>query len=86
MDASLQHFNAVKSAIGITGSYQDDTIMQYIEEVIGFLTDAGVPSSRITSGIIARGVSDLWDYGSGTGTLSPYFVQRATQLALKKGG
>lgn len=76
----------VKAAIGVTGSYQDATIQQYIDEVTAFLRDAGVSSSNITSGVIARGVSDLWDYGSGTGTLSPYFMRRAAQLALKKGG
>lgn len=75
----------VKAAMGITGTYQDATLQQYINEVTAFLVDAGVSSSNITSGIIARGVSDLWDYGSGTGTLSPYFLQRATQLALKGG-
>jgi hypothetical protein len=73
----------VKKAIGVEGEYQDDTISSYIEEVKAFLVDAGVPESRITVGIVARGVSDLWSYGAGEGKLSQYFMQRAAQLSLK---
>ncbi len=74
----------VKNALGITGDYQDDTLTEYINEVMGFLTDAGVTANNITSGIVARGVSDLWNYGSGEGQLSQYFIQRATQLSYKR--
>lgn len=75
----------VKSALGITGDYQDETISEYIAEVCAFLTDAGVKSSDITAGVVARGVSDLWSYGSGNGKLSEYFMQRAAQLSYKGG-
>lgn len=74
---------AVKKALGIQGTYQDDTLTQYIAEVVDFLEGAGVKRANITAGIVARGVSDLWDYGAGDGKLSPYFVQRATQLSYK---
>jgi hypothetical protein len=80
-DEMLSH---VKNAIGVTGDYQDDTLKEYINEVIAFLNDAGVPSSKITPGIVARGVSDLWNYGAGEGKLSSYFMVRATQLSLKR--
>ena len=77
----------VKSNLGITGTYQDTTIQGWIDEVKQFLLEGGVPQSIIdaetSAGVIARGVADLWDYGSGNGSLSPYFYQRATQLALK---
>ena len=73
----------VKTALGITGTYQDATIQLYIDEVVAFLNDAGVATAMITSGIVARGVSDLWNYGAGEGKLSSYFIQRASQLALK---
>lgn len=73
----------VKSALGITGDYQDATLQEYFDEVVEFLTDAGVSASNITSGIVARGVSDLWNYGAGDGQLSTYFMQRATQLSYK---
>ena len=75
----------VKASLGITGTYQDTTIEEYINEVKQFLLDGGVPKSVVESdtsvGIITRGVADLWNYGSGGTSLSPYFLQRATQLA-----
>lgn len=70
----------VKTALGITGSYQDATIQGYIDEVVDFLKSSEVPEKDITAGTVARGVADLWNYGSGDGKLSPYFMQRATQL------
>lgn len=74
----------VKQGLGITGEYQDSTLTVYYNEVIDFLKDAGVSASNITSGIVARGVSDLWNYGAGDGKLSEYFMQRATQLSYKR--
>ena len=73
----------VKSALGIQGEYLDTTLTQYINEVVDFLVEAGVKSAYITVGIVARGVSDLWNYGAGDGRLSEYFMQRATQLSFK---
>ena len=74
----------VKNALNITGDYQNATLQVYFDEVVAFLVDAGVAQSNITSGIVARGVADLWNYGGADGKLSPYFLQRAAQLALKK--
>jgi hypothetical protein len=82
--ADAQMLAKVKTALGITGEYLDDTLSEYIEEVMDFLADAGVKPSNITTGIVSRGVSDLWNYGAGDGKLSPYFMQRATQLSYKK--
>lgn len=78
----------VKADLGMTGnSYNDDTLTGYIAEVKQYLLDAGVAQSVVdaesSAGVISRGVSDLWNYGSGGATLSPYFMQRAIQLALK---
>ena len=73
----------IKDALGITSTYQDDTLQVFMDEVIEFIKDAGVKESNITAGLVARGVSDLWDYGSGTGKLSPYFMQRCAQLAYR---
>ena len=73
----------VKSALGITGTYQDATLTVYINEVTDFLKDAGISSEKITSGLVARGVADLWNYGGAEGKLSEYFMQRAAQLSLK---
>ena len=77
----------VKKSLGITGSYQDNTIQEYINEVKQYLIDGGVLREVVdhptSAGIIARGVSDLWNYGSGGTSFSPYFLQRAIQLSNK---
>lgn len=73
----------VKNALGITGNYQDTTLQIYFDEVVAFLVDAGVSQGNITKGIVARGVSDLWNYGGAEGKLSAYFLQRAAQLSYK---
>ena len=71
----------VKNALGITTDYQDTTLQIYITEVLSFLHNAGVSDENITSGLVARGVSDLWNYGAGEGKLSQYFIQRAIQIS-----
>lgn len=73
----------VKAALGIVGDYQDTTLQVYFDETVEFLKDAGVSEANITAGVVARGVSDLWNYGAGDGKLSPYFIQRAAQLSYK---
>ncbi len=74
----------VKNALGIVGDYQDDTLQVYFDEVIDFLNNSGVAEANITAGLVARGVSDLWNYGDGDGKLSSYFLQRATQLSYRR--
>lgn len=77
----------VKTSLGITGDFQDDTLTCYINEVKEFLLDSGVKpeiiNSESSAGIITRGVADLWNYGAGNAELSPYFMQRAAQLSFK---
>ena len=73
----------VKTALGITGDYQDSTLQIYVDEVVEFLMDAGVTQKNISSGIVARGVADLWNYGGAEGKLSDYFMKRAVQLSYK---
>jgi hypothetical protein len=86
-DAEL--LTEVKKRIGITGDYQDDTLTGHIRDVKDFMQDAGVSEEVMQTtkiiGAVTRGVSDLWDYGSGNGEFSPYFFQRVTQLAYKGG-
>lgn len=86
-DAELLTY--IKSALGITGEFQDDTLTVYVEEVKAFMKDAGVEENIINSaaavGCISRGVSDLWNYGSGNAKLSEYFLQRVMQLRLTTG-
>jgi hypothetical protein len=75
---------SVKTALGITGSFQDETIKIYMYEVLEYLSDAGVSAETLMSpsivGVVVRGVSDLWNYGSSGGKLSEYFMQRVCQL------
>lgn len=73
----------IKTNLGITGTFQDSTIQGWIDEAKAFLIDGGVLEENITAGIVAIGVKDLWNYGSGDGSFSLYFIQRATQLAYK---
>lgn len=78
---------SVKRALNITGTYQDDTLMVYIKDVKYYMADAGVREDIINSeasvGVIARGVSDLWNYGNGSTTFSQYFYQRVIQLVAR---
>lgn len=77
----------VKRALNVTGTYQDDTLTVYIKDVKYYMADAGVREDIIDSeasvGVIARGVSDLWNYGNGSTTFSEYFMQRVIQLVAR---
>lgn len=77
----MASFSEVKAALGILDNYQDAILQPYYDEVLSYLKNAGIAESKITSGVVARGVADLWNYGSGEGKLSPYFYERATQLS-----
>lgn len=78
---------AVKTGLGLAGNDNfDATLNIYITDTKNYLKMAGVKESVINSessaGVITRGVADLWNYGSGGTALSPYFKERAAQLAL----
>jgi hypothetical protein len=73
----------IKAALNITGDYQDATLQIYMDDVMGFLEEAGVNPANVSAGLVARGVADLWNYGAGDGRLSTYFRQRAAQLSYK---
>jgi hypothetical protein len=77
----------VKTALGISGEYQDDILTFYIEEVIEELVDGGVArsvaESNVAVGCIALGVNDLWNYSSGGVKHSEYFHKRMIQLSMK---
>ena len=79
---------AVKSGLGITGTYQDVTLNLYIADVKYYLISAGVKSEIVNSdksvGAIIRGVADLWHYGTGEGKFSEYFYQRVIQLTCEE--
>ncbi len=79
----------VKTALGLHSSdYQNETLSLYIDEVMEFMTDAGVQrevaESGAAVGCIAIGVNDLWNYSSGGVRFSDYFKSRVVQLAYKR--
>lgn len=80
----------VKSALGVTGEYQNETLSLYISDVKNYMVAGGVPidvvNSTLAVGAICRGVADLWNYGAGNTEFSTYFIQRITQLAYENGG
>lgn len=77
--------NAVKEGIGTGPNYPSGVIEHYIGEVKAYLAAAGVPETVMESdkvtGIIVRGVDDLWNHGG----LSEYFCQRVIQLSFPGG-
>lgn len=83
----LEH---VKLCLGLQGNdYHDALLGAYIQDVQMYLRDTGIPeevtASAACGGVVARGVADLWNYGNGAAALSPFFHERAAQLALKWG-
>ena len=84
----IELLSNVKSGLGITGTYQDETLKVYINEVKSYLSDAGVKpeiiNNSVSVGVILRGVSDLWNSAAGNAQLSDYFYQRAKQLVYKE--
>ena len=83
----LEH---VKLCLGLEGNnFHDNLLNAYIQDVQMYLEDAGIPADVTKSakcgGVVARGVADLWNYGNGSAALSPFFHERAAQLALKWG-
>lgn len=82
--ANSEQLRIVKTALGISGGFHDETLSIYIDEVLEYMKDAGVPDVTLATsainGCLVRGVSDLWNYGQGDATLSPYFHQRVIQL------
>lgn len=88
--AEFDILTTVKTALGLQGNdYFDSTLQIYIDEVKDYLISGGcsqaVVDSASSAGVIARGVADLWNYGSGSAELSPYFRERAIQLCAKGG-
>lgn len=83
---NAEMLTAVKKALNITGTYLDDTLSIYIETVTGFLSGCGIPESEIKAGLVARGVSDIWNYGQADGKYSEAFLMMAKQAALNSKG
>ena len=69
----------VKNRLSIEGTESDAVISGYIDDVIAFCGAAGVPNDIMQkeAGIVARGVSDLWEGKNG---FSEIFRMRLLQL------
>lgn len=75
----------VKTRLAITGTFHDDLLSAYIDDVKAYLTSAGADAESAGAvGVIARGVADLWNFGSGEGKFSTIFYERVSQLAIEK--
>lgn len=69
------------------GTYNDEQLNIFIEDIIDELISAGVKEdvakSAAAVGCIACGVNDVWNYTSGGVKHSEYFYRRLLQLKLK---
>lgn len=75
----------VKTRLAITGTFHDDLLSAYIDDVKAYLTSAGADAESTSAvGVIARGVADLWNFGSGEGKFSTIYYERVSQLAIEK--
>lgn len=75
----------IKTRLSVTGNFHDNLLSALAEDVKDYLTSAGVDAeSSKAVGVIARGVADLWNFGSGDGKFSAIFYQRVSQLAIDK--
>lgn len=75
----------VKTRLSVTGNYHDSTLTALSQDVKEYVASAGANAeSSAAVGVIARGVADLWNFGSGDGKFSEVFYQRLSQLVLEK--
>ena len=77
----------IKLAVGIAEGIPDATIEVWLNDVKDFMRNAGVPEHVInadtTVGLLARGVSDIWNYGDSEKLgFSKVFEQRVVQLSV----
>lgn len=82
---AAQRLAKIKTALGFSGTYQDDALLIYIDDVIDELICGGVQKevaeSTAAVGCIAVGVNDLWNYSSGGVKHSDAFYKRLIQLS-----
>lgn len=84
-----ERLKLVKTAMGISGQYQDELLKIYIADAKNTLQSAGV-SQRIADskeaiGAIVRYVIDAWSYEAGAAKMSPLFIAQVVQLRSKGG-
>lgn len=86
----VEFLEQIKTRLSITGTFHDALLNGYIKDVKDYLKRAGTANFILMDdsclGVVARGVSDLWNFGAGDGKFSPLFYDMATQLALNASG
>lgn len=86
MITDAEFLEQIKTRLGITGTFHDSLLSGLISDVKEYLKRAGVNPLLLVEdkclGVVARGVSDLWNFGSGDGKFSAMFYDMATQLAI----
>lgn len=84
----MELLQEIKNRLSITGDFHNDLLTGYANDTKEYLLSAGVKKEVVESaksiGVIARGVADLWNFGSGDGKFSEVFYQRAIQLTFEK--
>lgn len=74
----------IKSALGITGEYQDPTLKVHIQIVKNDMLESGVLEEVVNSekalGAFVMGVRDLWTNESGKAQFSPFYIQQVVKL------
>lgn len=82
--------NQIKTRLGITTEYHDALLLRYANDVKEYMHAAGIPGDILDSeaavGVISRGVTDLWNLGSGEGNFSGVFMQRVIQMKYTEWG
>lgn len=75
----------VIKSMGLTETYHKDVLDPFFQDIKFYLAGAGIAADVINSsasvGVFIRGISDLWNYGTGSAALSPYFKERVIQLS-----
>lgn len=81
--ADTAMLESVKKALGVSGTFMNDTLTGYIDNVTAYMSRAGVSADLIAESayVVARGVNDIWN-NDGTAKFSPLFRDLVTQLAL----
>ncbi len=84
---TTEQITKIKQAVGIAEGIPDATIEIWLDEVKDFMRNAGVPehviNANTTVGLLARGVSDIWNYGDSDKLgFSKVFEQRVVQLSV----
>ena len=85
--SDAERLKLIKTAMGISGTYQDELLGVYIADAKNTLIGAGVSQeiaeSQEAIGAIVRYVIDAWNYDAGAARMSPLFIAQVVRLRTK---